>query len=233
VDPISDQFPHLSTYSYASNDPIVNIDLWGLQGVNVNFGCDGCPSIGEIWNQITTSVSDFFNSIGADDIVEEGNSYSTAVSTSKKIESQLEDFSDNTIELVPGVSTIKAIAGGNESTSEVGLDLAGIFLPGLKFAKPATKGASATVKFSDEVVDFIQGTGDKAKKITASIPEGFSKVNAKGFKGKVFSDGNTFISPDLDGHIGGIWKAAKSIKALGRKDTRLGTFNSNLQKIGD
>jgi len=32
VDPISDKFPHLSTFNYASNDPISNIDLHGLQG---------------------------------------------------------------------------------------------------------------------------------------------------------------------------------------------------------
>ncbi len=38
VDPISDQFPHLSTYNYASLDPIKNIDLHGLQGV---FAADG------------------------------------------------------------------------------------------------------------------------------------------------------------------------------------------------
>ncbi|MCG8332203.1 MAG: RHS repeat-associated core domain-containing protein [Chitinophagales bacterium] len=33
VDPIADDFPHLSVYNYASNDPIKNIDLHGLQGV--------------------------------------------------------------------------------------------------------------------------------------------------------------------------------------------------------
>ena len=31
VDPISDRFPHVSTYNYAENEPIANIDLWGLQ----------------------------------------------------------------------------------------------------------------------------------------------------------------------------------------------------------
>jgi len=36
VDPISDQFPHLSTFNYASNDPVLNIDLHGLQGANSN-----------------------------------------------------------------------------------------------------------------------------------------------------------------------------------------------------
>ena len=31
VDPIADQFPHVSTYNYAENSPIANIDLHGLQ----------------------------------------------------------------------------------------------------------------------------------------------------------------------------------------------------------
>jgi RHS repeat-associated protein len=33
VDPISDQFPHVSTYNYAENEPIAHIDLHGLQKV--------------------------------------------------------------------------------------------------------------------------------------------------------------------------------------------------------
>jgi RHS repeat-associated protein len=36
VDPIADEFPWVSTYNYAENDPIVNIDLHGLQKVNSN-----------------------------------------------------------------------------------------------------------------------------------------------------------------------------------------------------
>jgi len=36
VDPISDQFPHVSTYNYAENEPIGSIDLHGLQRVRVN-----------------------------------------------------------------------------------------------------------------------------------------------------------------------------------------------------
>ncbi len=31
VDPISEQFSHVSTYNYAENEPVANIDLWGLQ----------------------------------------------------------------------------------------------------------------------------------------------------------------------------------------------------------
>ena len=31
VDPLADQFPWVSTYNYAENEPVANIDLWGLQ----------------------------------------------------------------------------------------------------------------------------------------------------------------------------------------------------------
>jgi RHS repeat-associated protein len=37
VDPIIDQFPYLTPYNYASNDPVKNIDLWGLQGYNMTW----------------------------------------------------------------------------------------------------------------------------------------------------------------------------------------------------
>jgi RHS repeat-associated protein len=33
TDPLASKFEHLSPYNYASNDPILKIDLWGLQGV--------------------------------------------------------------------------------------------------------------------------------------------------------------------------------------------------------
>jgi RHS repeat-associated protein len=36
VDPISDRFPHVSTFNYAENEPIANIDLHGLQKVSSN-----------------------------------------------------------------------------------------------------------------------------------------------------------------------------------------------------
>ncbi len=36
VDPISDQFAWVSTYNYAENSPIANIDLWGLQAFSIH-----------------------------------------------------------------------------------------------------------------------------------------------------------------------------------------------------
>ncbi|MBC8487483.1 MAG: RHS repeat-associated core domain-containing protein, partial [Bacteroidetes bacterium] len=36
IDPIIEKFYYLTPYNYASNNPVTNIDLWGLQGVNSN-----------------------------------------------------------------------------------------------------------------------------------------------------------------------------------------------------
>jgi hypothetical protein len=49
----------------------------------------------------------------------------------------------------------------------------------------------------------------------------------------VFQKGNKFITIDVDSHNGGIWKMANSVENLASKRTRLGTYDKNLNKIGD
>src|SRR5690606_34898560 len=41
LDPLTWEYPFLTNYQYASNDPVLNIDLDGLEGV---------PTVGGIWN---------------------------------------------------------------------------------------------------------------------------------------------------------------------------------------
>jgi filamentous hemagglutinin len=42
------------------------------------------------------------------------------------------------------------------------------------------------------------------------------------------------MTRDLDGHDGGAWKMADSVKGLGSKETRIGTFDAQLKtRIGD
>ncbi|UBD67104.1 toxin C-terminal domain-containing protein [Bacteroides salyersiae] len=41
------------------------------------------------------------------------------------------------------------------------------------------------------------------------------------------------MSPDKDGHNGGIWKKADSVKDLNDRVTRNGTYDKNLNRIGD
>ena len=49
----------------------------------------------------------------------------------------------------------------------------------------------------------------------------------------VYTNGKDYISPDKDGHNGGIWKKAKNKKLLDKKETRAGTYDENLNRIGD
>ncbi|MFC9437641.1 toxin C-terminal domain-containing protein [Nocardia sp. NPDC057030] len=44
---------------------------------------------------------------------------------------------------------------------------------------------------------------------------------------------NLYITQDVDGHNGGRWKMASSPEGLGSKQTRMGTYDENLNRIGD
>ena len=76
------------------------------------------------------------------------------------------------------------------------------------------------------------GKGSGAFKKSIEIPKGFRetgqfrKVGAA--KAPILTNGKVFISPDLTEHNTEGWKMAKTIKELGNKTTRTGTFDSNL-----
>lgn len=86
------------------------------------------------------------------------------------------------------------------------------------------------------ILTFIQGTKVKIQQIV-KVPDGFELVKVSGSKAEVFKQKgkNTWISPDLDGHIGGMWKMATGkAENLFDKTTREGTYNADLTKrIGD
>ncbi|MGZ2434687.1 hemagglutinin repeat-containing protein [Rhizobium redzepovicii] len=78
----------------------------------------------------------------------------------------------------------------------------------------------------------VYKTNSEAK--IAATALGFVKINDTTHGGQpVFKKGNLYITRDLDGHNGGAWKMATSIKNLGSKATRLGTYDTNLNRIGD
>ncbi|HGO5815439.1 TPA: toxin C-terminal domain-containing protein [Mannheimia haemolytica] len=63
---------------------------------------------------------------------------------------------------------------------------------------------------------------------------GYIKTNYRTKSGAaVFKKGNSYITRDVDGHNGGAWKEASSPEKLNKKETRNGTFDINLNKIGD
>ncbi|WP_058897348.1 hemagglutinin repeat-containing protein [Herbaspirillum rubrisubalbicans] len=74
---------------------------------------------------------------------------------------------------------------------------------------------------------------DTQEAAAAAHELGFVKINETVNKQAVFRKGKLYITRDADGHNGGAWKMATSVKNLQSKQTRLGTYDSKLNKIGD
>ena len=64
---------------------------------------------------------------------------------------------------------------------------------------------------------------------------GYQKTNYRSHGQTVYynSRNKTYITRDVDGHNGGVWKMAKSVKGLASKETRMGTYDENLVLIGE
>ena len=72
------------------------------------------------------------------------------------------------------------------------------------------------------------------KEATAAANKlGHKKIAEKSHGQPIFKKGNKYITPDVDRHNGGVWKMANSVKNLGSKNTRMGTYDENLNRIGD
>jgi len=79
----------------------------------------------------------------------------------------------------------------------------------------------------------MRARGATARQNSQAHPEGYKLTKFRTFnEQKVYTNGKNFISPDKDGHNGGIWKKANSVEELNSKETRDGTYDENLNKIG-
>jgi RHS repeat-associated protein len=109
-------------------------------------------------------------------------------------------------------------------------------------AIPGSRAAGKAVHVAEEVAVAAKGVRALAEPIYKTTKEAkvaaealdFKKINETVHDGQaVFKRGRDFITRDLDGHNGGAWKMADSVENLGRKETRAGTFDINLNRIGD
>lgn len=78
-----------------------------------------------------------------------------------------------------------------------------------------------------------QSLKQNADAATKAKELGFTKIKERVHGQAAFKKGKVYISRDVDGHNGGAWKVASSEKELGSKSTRLGTYDQNLNKIGN
>lgn len=77
----------------------------------------------------------------------------------------------------------------------------------------------------------LKVTAKEATKIAEKM--GFRKTNYFSDGQPVFQKGNKFITIDATSHNGGFWKMANSVKELKLKNTRMGTYDKQLNRIGD
>ena len=90
----------------------------------------------------------------------------------------------------------------------------------------AGKGGRNPLESALRRLEIIRNPAPAAKELgyTKQIPRGelpFTKNQP------AFQKGQRYITPDLDGHKGGVWKM------FDNKGRRLGTFDENLKRIGD
>ncbi|ATD64599.1 toxin C-terminal domain-containing protein [Neisseria weixii] len=105
----------------------------------------------------------------------------------------------------------------------VALSLAGtVFLPlGSVYAAPYFSTTAAATKAAERIG--YRKTGQVSS--GQAVYEATKAAKVKGLP---------YITPDVDSHKGGAWKATKTVAALGSKQTRLGTYNEDLTvRIGD
>jgi RHS repeat-associated protein len=122
VDPISDQFAWVSTYNYAENEPIANIDLHGLQKSSFqNWVQRGLEWLGFDWNTVSKGPR---NQEHAQQITENRNSWE-ALGEGAGAVAELQSV------FIPGLSLVNP----NSSGSDVGLDIATSFVPLAKIGK--------------------------------------------------------------------------------------------------
>ncbi len=62
---------------------------------------------------------------------------------------------------------------------------------------------------------------------------GFQKTGRISHGQPVYKYKNKYITPDADSHNGGTWKMADSVENLRNRTTRMGTYDENLERIGD
>ncbi|HID7709975.1 TPA: polymorphic toxin-type HINT domain-containing protein, partial [Neisseria meningitidis] len=76
--------------------------------------------------------------------------------------------------------------------------------------------------------------GNDSEAYAAAKELGYRKIKERTRNdAAIFKKGKSYISRDVDSHNGGAWKEASSPEKLNRKETRNGTFDKNLNRIGD
>ena len=246
VDPMAEKYYGIGPLTYCAGNPVNLVDPNGedfldwLKGFLVGVATNIFPGTGFVRDMVTpTDRQDYNNALETVDKAAEfvGNVSMTTGAAGGAMGAAMASAGSGLVLSVAGVPEGVVVAGAGATMMLEGAELvaAGTLLKANSAANQAggyDRGASET--FDQEQLTFIQGHGEKATRITVKIPAGYRKVKERGSRGApVYSNGKDYITPDLDGHNGGVWKRAESIKGLENRATRMGTYDETLiNRIG-
>ena len=134
---------------------------------------------------------------------------------------------EHAFQTIMDILAIFPVVGGAKYTDEVG--------DALKIAAKHGDNAEDLIKTGKNIYNSAKSIRPMTAKeaLEAAKALGFEPTGQFSHGQPIFKKANKYITPDIDGHIGDVWKMANSIKDLGSKKSRLGTYDKNLKRIGD
>lgn len=249
-DLMAEKYYGIGPYTYCTNNPVKLIDPDGNSLLDYIKGL-----IRGFLTNIFPFIVDSRDIGGLDNIVDYNNGLKTADVVSGTIAGGMIIGGESG----KAVGSTMVIAGGAASATVVGLpaggtsagvgvaviggsellEVGGAYLA-VSTAKNALSGyqhgnvessSSSSTNNSDKTITFTQGKKGHEKVITTNIPKGYRKTNYRSHDQPVFTNGKDYITPDKDGHNGGVWKKGRTIEDLSRKETRMGTYDKDLNWI--
>ncbi len=235
-DPIRDG---TNWYAYCAGNPVNRIDPSGENWKDTLYG------IGEAIDQ--NNFGGLFGKF-ADWLIKDGGSIDS------EYDYYLGRVTGDVISYLIGGGTSAAgimeilgsiVVGGGITVSSSGTLTAG----GMSIIVEGAAAGTATVVYGNATMSMaLSNLGDdyakmkqasnklsKSQIAEAAKKLGFEKTNHISHGQTVYYNKKThkYISYDVDGHNGGVWKMADSVEKLANKNTRLGTYDINLNRIGD
>ena len=230
VDPLASNAPSWSPYNYVWGNPINNIDKDGRWGekkaqrkhtkAEKKHGPENVGPVVQKNGEYGYHVSkDGFKQHKGNDIVDGADASANATFVyNSKSQNNFEMFGADL-----GVNRLQRGMVYGVLISEIVVD----FWSGY-FGGPTGEMGTSQEKASYLATMFL------ISKI--KLPKGFRKVRGARSHGQpVYTNGKKYISPDIDGHLGkNLWKKGNTIKGLGRKSSRDGTYSWDLlERVGD
>jgi RHS repeat-associated protein len=184
-------------------------DAWTCANVKLNpmyaviAGIDQCAHAADVYQCAVMTFNPVYHVIDA---------YGRLITDSEN-GCPFEVIAQDVLDAVNGVASTVAIAAGGAN------------------AGSAIKG----VDWADETGSFSLSGNTRltnAQAVDMAERLGYRPTNRRVRDQIVFTNGKTYIVQDTTSHSGGLWKMATSVERLSSKQTRMGTYDYNLDYVG-